>query len=96
MRIETRQGAVRFTVHAQPRASRTELIGWHGDAVKIRVAAPPVEGAANAELIALLAKKLGVPKSAVRILKGERGRRKLVEVKGVAAEYAMARLSRPS
>lgn len=95
MRIETHQGTVRFAVHVQPRASRTELVGWHEDAVKVRVAAPPVEGAANAELLALLAKKLGVPKSAIRILTGERGRRKLVEVKGVAAEHAMARLSRP-
>jgi uncharacterized protein (TIGR00251 family) len=60
--------------------------------VKIRLTAPPVEGAANAELIAFLAKKLGVPKSAVRVVKGERGREKVVEVDGLSAEDVGARL----
>jgi uncharacterized protein (TIGR00251 family) len=92
-RVETRRGAVRFSVHAQPRASRTELAGTHGDAVKIRLAAPPVEGAANSQLISFLARKLAVPKSAVRIVSGERGRRKLVEVAGVSAEEVRARLA---
>ncbi len=68
----------------QPRASRTEISGAHGGALKIRLAAPPVEGAANAELIALLARRLRVPKSAVQIVKGARGKEKLVEVEGVS------------
>ncbi len=76
-------GAVRVTVYVQPRASRSEVAGVHGDAVKIRLAAPPVEGAANKELVAFLAKKLGVPKSAIRIVSGERGRRKILEVSGI-------------
>jgi uncharacterized protein (TIGR00251 family) len=93
VRVEEREGSVRFTVRAQPRASRTEIVGGHGDGVRIRLAAPPVEGAANAELISFLAKKLGVPKSAVRVVKGERGREKLVEVDEIGAEEVEARLT---
>lgn len=93
-RVEVHKGAVRFTVHAQPRASRTEVAGEHGDAVKIRLAAPPVEGAANTELVLFLAKKLGVPKAAVRVMKGERGRRKLVVIEGVTEEAVRAGLGR--
>lgn len=90
MRIETRGEDVRFEVWVQPRASRTEVAGPHGEAIKIRLAAPPVEGAANAELIAFLARRLGVSKSAVRIVKGERGKNKLVEVAGVSEEQVRA------
>lgn len=86
MRIEMREGAVRFGVRVQPRASRTELAGAYGDAVKIRLAAPPVEGAANEELVAFLAARLKVPKRAVRITRGERSRTKTVEVAGVEAD----------
>lgn len=88
LRIERRPDGVRFEVHARPRASRTEFAGVHGDAVRVRLAAPPVEGAANAELVAFLAKRLGVPKSAVRIVTGERGRRKVVEVQGLSEDRA--------
>ncbi len=80
---EGAEGVVRFPVYVQPRASRSEVAGEHGDAVKIRLAAPPVEGAANKELVTFLAKKLGVPKSAIRIVSGERGRRKILEVSGI-------------
>ena len=82
MKIEESASGVRFRVRVQPRASRTELAGAHGDAVRVRIAAPPVDGEANAELIAFLAKKLGVAKSAVDIVSGESGRDKLVEVAG--------------
>lgn len=84
------RGAVRFAVRVQPRAARTELVGVHGDALKMRVMAPPVEGAANAELIAFLAKQLGVPKSAVQIRRGARGRDKLVEVEGISEDQVHA------
>jgi uncharacterized protein (TIGR00251 family) len=79
---------VRLTLHVQPRASRTELAGRHGDALKVRVAAPPVDGAANAELVRFLAELLGVAKSAVEIVAGESGRRKVVAVHGVGLEAA--------
>ena len=84
--------AVRIAVRVQPRASRSEVVGTHGDAIKIRVAAPPVDGAANKELIAFLSKRLGVAKSAVRIVKGAQGRDKLVEIEGLSEKEARERL----
>jgi uncharacterized protein (TIGR00251 family) len=86
IRITTHERSIRFAVHVQPRASRTELSGEHGDALKIRLAAPPVEGAANDELIRFLAKRLHVSSGAVRIVSGAHGRRKVVEIDGIAAE----------
>ena len=69
----------------QPRASRTELAGeWQG-ALRIRVAAPPVEGEANDELVRFLAKRLGIARGSVHILSGETGRSKLVHIDGVDA-----------
>ena len=89
---DTKDGAI-LTVHLQPRASTTEYVGIHGDAIKIRVAAPPVDGAANEELIWFLARRLSIPASSVRIRSGASGRHKRVLVKGVAAELVLARLN---
>src|SRR5437773_10020886 len=86
LRIDARNGMVRFAVHVQPRASRSEIAGLHGDALKVRLGAPPVDGAANEALIALLAEVLGVSRSSVHIAGGQRSRSKVVEVVGVAAE----------
>jgi hypothetical protein len=58
----------------------------HGDAVRIRVAAPPADGAANAELVRFLAERLGVPRGRVRIVAGALGRRKVIEVEGRSSE----------
>ena len=71
---------VRLTLHVQPGARRTEVAGLHGDALKIRLAAPPVDGKANAELVRLLAEAFGVPRRQVAILRGETSRDKLVRV----------------
>ena len=54
--------------HVQPRAKQTELVGWHGDAIKVRLKAPPVDGAANEELVRFVTERLGVSRSAVRIV----------------------------
>jgi uncharacterized protein (TIGR00251 family) len=89
---DTKDGAI-LTVHLQPRASTTEYVGIHGDAIKIRVAAPPVDGAANDELIRFLARQLSIPTASVRIHSGASGRHKRVLVKGVAAELVLARLN---
>ena len=78
-------GAVRFAVHVQPRASRSEIVGMHGDAMKVRLAAPPVDGAANEALVELIAESLGVARRAVRIASGASSRAKTVEVEGVSA-----------
>lgn len=86
IQFEQRGNAVRIPVRAQPRASRSELAGEYDGALKIRLAAPPVEGAANGELVRFLARLLGVPKSAVRVVSGESGRNKMVEVEGVAVD----------
>lgn len=92
LRITARDGAVRFAVHVQPRASRSEIVGMHGDALKIRLAAPPVDGAANDALVTLLAQAFAIPRRAVRILAGESSRAKLVELEGVTPE-AVRRLA---
>ena len=86
--VEPEAGGVRLTLHVQPKASRTGLAGLHGDAIKVRVAAPPVDGAANAELVRFLAELLGVTRAAVEIVSGESGRRKVVTVRGVGLEAA--------
>lgn len=89
LRITERDGAVRFAVRVQPRASRSELAGMHGDALKIRLAAPPVDGAANDALVDLLASAFAIPRRAVRILAGESSRTKLVELEGVTPEAVL-------
>lgn len=67
-------------IRAQPRASRTEVVGEHDGTLKVRLAAPPVDGAANDELVRFIAKRLGVAPSRVRLLSGDTGRTKLVEI----------------
>ena len=69
-----------LTLRIQPKASRDEVCGAHGDAIKIRITAPPVEGKANAHLIKLLAKLFKVPKGQVTLVSGETGRDKLVRI----------------
>ncbi len=86
LRVTVRDGAVRFSVRVQPRSSRTGVEGLHGDALKVRVNAPPVDGAANEAVVAVLAEALGVSRRAVRIVSGESSRSKVVEVDGVGAE----------
>ncbi len=93
MRIEERDGGVRFTVRVQPRASRTELAGVYGDGVKVRLTAPPVEGAANQALVEFLADRLGVPSAAVTVARGHRSRTKRLEVRGIGAEVVRAALA---
>jgi len=78
-------GGVRVEILVQPRASRTRAVGEHDGRLKIQVAAPPVDGAANEELVSFLAESLGIPKRDVTIVAGETGRRKTVLLRGVAA-----------
>jgi uncharacterized protein len=77
---------ITFVVHVVPRASRTEIIGKHGGALKVRLAAPPVDGEANAELIRLLAKSLNLPQNAVEIISGFNSKRKIVCARGASDE----------
>lgn len=71
---------LRLAVRVQPRASRDRVAGVHGETLKIQLTAPPVEGAANAALVAFLAETLGVGRAAVRIVSGEHARQKVVEI----------------
>ena len=77
--------SVRLEVYIQPRASKTELAGLHAGMVKIRIAAPAVENAANRALIDFIARHLGIPKRCVRIVSGDAHRRKILEIDGVEA-----------
>jgi uncharacterized protein (TIGR00251 family) len=72
-------------VHVQPRAGRTQLVGRHGDALKIRVAAPPVEGRANDAAIRVLSTALGVPVSRVELVGGAQSRLKRFRIAGLSA-----------
>ena len=74
-----------ISVHTMPGARRTEIAGLHGEALKVRVAAPAVEGKANDALVAFVAERLGVPRRDVRLVSGERSREKRLEVSGAAA-----------
>jgi uncharacterized protein (TIGR00251 family) len=81
--FEQRNESVRVRIRVQPRASRTEIAGEHDGALKVRVAAPPVDGAANEELVRFIAKRMGVAQSRVRVTTGETGRSKVIEIDGV-------------
>ena len=92
MNIQETAGGVQFAVRVIPRASKNAVQGELGDAVKIRLCAPPVEGAANAALVEYLAELLGVSRSKVWIVAGATGRNKRIAVEGLRAAEAQARL----
>jgi len=73
-------GSLTLAIHVQPNAKRSEVTGAHGDAVRIRLAAPAIEGKANAALIAWLADAFGVPERAVTLVRGARSRHKIVHI----------------
>lgn len=94
--VQSREGAAVFSVRVQPRASKDEIAGeWNG-ALKVRLQAPAAENRANEALIEFLARTLRIPKSAVRILSGQRSRMKRVEVRGVTEEQVRAIGSGPA
>jgi uncharacterized protein len=88
--VREQANGVAFDVVVVPRASRSKVVGVHGSALKLTLAAPPVDGEANAELCALLAKALGVAKRAVRIVHGEHSKTKTVHVDGIDAARVQA------
>jgi uncharacterized protein (TIGR00251 family) len=93
--VEGTGDGVRLRLRIQPRASRTEVAGLHGDSVRIRLSAPPVDGAANDALIQFLATTLGVPTRAVEITAGHGGRQKTVHVRGVGRAAAVEAMGLP-
>lgn len=88
--IEDKNAHVRLRVHVQPRAARTEIVGEHGDSLKVRIAAPPVDGEANAELARFIAKLMGVARSQVRVASGENSRQKVLDIEGVSGATVKA------
>jgi uncharacterized protein (TIGR00251 family) len=86
-------GGVRFAVQVAPRASREAILGAHDGALKVALTAPPVDGEANAALVALLAKRLGVAKRSVTLVQGASSKRKTLEVAGVGPAEVEALLT---
>jgi uncharacterized protein (TIGR00251 family) len=78
--------AVTLKIHLQPRASRDEIDGLHGDSVKVRVMAPPLGGRANKALKGFIAKKLKLPISRVEIIAGQQSREKLLRISDISRE----------
>jgi uncharacterized protein (TIGR00251 family) len=91
--VQAASGGAVVAVHVQPRSGTTQLVGRHGDAVRIRVTAPPVDGRATEAARSVLADALGVPASSVTLVSGERSRLKRFQVAGVPAEVVVAQLA---
>ena len=85
------EGTLLLSLYVQPRSSRNELTGLHGDALKLRVTTPPVDGRANKAVISFLAKLLKIPKSAILIRSGLQSRSKKLLLTGLD-EYYVRRL----
>ncbi len=82
---DTAHGA-QFALRVQPRASRTGFVGVMGDAIKLAITAPPVDGKANEAVVKYLSDLFRVPKSGIAIVSGETGRNKLIAIRGMTAE----------
>jgi len=82
--IVEKDGALTFSIRVVPRASRSEVVGIHDGALKIRIASPPVDGAANAEIVRFLAKTFGVSKSDIFIISGETSKNKRIKVENLS------------
>jgi uncharacterized protein len=92
LEIQEREGAVAFLVRVQPRASKDEIAGEMGGALRVRLQAPAIEDRANQALVEFLAQLLKTPRTAVRIQSGERSRTKRIEIRGVTRQQILALL----
>jgi hypothetical protein len=90
--LHSTDDGVLIAVRVIPRAGRSGVAGMRDDALLVRLNAPPVEGAANAELVEVIAKTLGIPRRSVTIVSGERSRQKRVRVVGVSEREVTAKL----
>lgn len=93
LRIVATATGVRLSIRVQPRASANAVAGIHGDALRVRLTAPPVEGAANAALVDFLAKCLGITRRDVTIVAGSSSRSKIVELTGITEDRVRRLLS---
>ena len=91
----TAADAATLRVRVQPRASREGILGWRADVLRVAVAAPPVDGEANDAVRRLLARSLGLAPSAVSVVRGERARDKVIQIRGLSPGDVRARLAAP-
>lgn len=94
--IKKQPNGVVFKVHVQPKASKNAIVGLHDDALKIRLTAPPVDGAANKMCVQFLAKTLGISKSAIEIVAGQTSRTKHICVSFPQDQSPASAMSDPS
>lgn len=94
LNLNERSGGVRFDVHVRPRSSRSAILGVREGALEVALTSPPADGAANSELVRLLAKALSVRAADVSIVVGSSSRTKVIAVNGIGAIDASARLSK--
>ena len=94
LKLNERDGAVTLTVRVQPRSPRNEIVGEHAGAIKIKIAAPPVDGKANEECRRFLAKVLRVSATSVEIISGDSSRDKVVRIHNVSAQRVLEVLGR--
>ena len=92
--LNQRSGAVRFTVHVRPRSSRSAILGVREGNLEVALTSPPADGAANSELLGLIAKALDVRRANVTIVVGSSSRDKLLEINGISPDEARQRLSK--
>jgi uncharacterized protein (TIGR00251 family) len=92
--LNERSGGVRFSVHVRPRSSRSAILGVRVGELEVALTSPPADGAANSELVGLLAKALDVRRANVAIVVGTSSRDKVIEVNGLGPDEARLRLSR--
>jgi uncharacterized protein len=95
IRLSEKDGSYRFEVHAKPRAKKSRVVGTQDGALEVAIAAPPVDGAANEELVRFLATTLDIPRRSVAVARGASSRTKLVTVdmRAIDAETIRARLT---
>ena len=84
-----------IAVHAQPKAGRDEVVGWKGRELSVRVTAPPEGGKANLAVSKVIASAMGVPKTSVRVVRGETSRHKTVEVRGATEQDVATAFGKP-
>ena len=89
----TAAGGATLSLHVQPGALKSECAGLHGEALKIRLAAPPVDGKANEALLRFLAQRLAIPRQQISLKSGQTSRQKVVEIESVTAERLVALLT---
>ena len=93
LKIKEDGQAVVLSVYIQPRASANQVVGLQGEALKIKLTAPPVEGAANKALVEFMAQYLGLAKSRIQVAKGDRSRQKQLRIEGISMKQLMEKLA---